>query len=382
MDFSLTTDQQALRDRSLAFAQSELADPTLPDRDREGLFSVDLWKKAADFGLVGAVAPVALGGAGLGLLDTCLMLEGLGEGCLDNGLLFAASAHLFAGLVPVLEFGTDAQQSRWVPDLASGEKRAAHGMTEAWSGSDAFSLRTRAVREGDHYVLNGTKAWVTNGPNCDLAIVFARTGEGPPLGALSCFVVPRGTPGFEVGPAEEVIGLRTAPLGELVFQDCRVPVEHRLGAEGSGALVFLSSMSWERIGIMAASLGLMKRVVRASVLHGKTRQVGGNPLGGYQAVAHRLVDMQARLESSRLVLYEAAWRKDQNLGGVHAERSKIHVSDALVGVCLDAIRVHGALGLTLEAGLERELRDALMSQAYSGTADVLRNLVARSMGLD
>ena len=381
MDFDLTPDQQALRERAVDFARSELADPSLARRDRDGVCSRALWDRAAAFGLTGAIAPESLGGAGLGLHDTCLMLDGLGEGCLDSGLLFAAGAHLFAGLVPLLEFGTDAQQADWVPGLASGALIAAHGMTETESGSDAFSLKTRAVADGDHYVLNGTKAWVTNAPHCDLAIVFARTGAGPGLGAISCFLVPRETPGFSVGPAEDVVGLRTAPLGELILQDCRVPASNRLGAEGSGALVFLSSMGWERIGILAAGLGVMSRVVRASIRHARTRRVGGRTLGSHQAVAHRLVEMQARLETSRLVLYQAAWRKDHRKPGAHAEQSKIHVSGALVDVCLDAIRVHGALGLTREVGLERDLRDALMGQAYSGTTDVLRNLVARSLGL-
>ncbi len=377
----LSDEQEALRDGARDFASGQLQDGTLPERDREGVFSRDLWSRAAAYGLVGAVAPEELGGAGLGLLDTCLMLEGLGQGSLDSGLLFAASAHLFAGLVPVLEFGTPEQQARWVPAMTRGESIAAHAMTETESGSDAFSLRTRAVRDGDHYVLDGTKAWVTNAPQCGLAIVFARTGEGPPLGALSCFVVPRDTPGFEVGPAEDLIGLRTAPLGEVVLTGCRVPVDHRLGAEGAGALVFMSSMAWERIGILAASLGVMERVIKASVKHARGRQVGGRPLSSFQSVSHRIVNMQLRLETARLMLYQAAWRKDKKVAGAHAELSKIVVAEALVETCLDALKVHGALGLTRELGLERDLRDALMSQAYSGTADVLRNLVARSLGL-
>jgi alkylation response protein AidB-like acyl-CoA dehydrogenase len=381
MDFSLSDDQQQLRNEALLFAQAELADPTLDQRDRDGTFSRELWDKAAQFGLAGAIAPPELGGAGLSLLDTCLMLEGLGEGCDDSGLLFAASAHLFAGLVPVLEFGTPEQRQTWVPRMASGELLVAHGMTETESGSDAFSLRTRAVLEGDHYVLNGTKAWVTNGPHCDVALVFARTGEGPALGALSCFLVPRKTEGFRVGPGEAVIGLCTAPLGELIFEDCRVPVENRLGTQGAGALVFMSSMAWERIGILAAGLGSMNRVIKASVRHAKTRRIGGRRLGSFQAVSHRLAGMPAQLAPSRVLLYQAAWRKDRGLGGAHGELTKIHVAEALIQVHLDAIRVHGALGLTREAGLERDLRNALMAQAYSGTSDVMRNLVARYLGL-
>jgi len=379
--FALTDEQEVLRDRAREFAKRHLGDPTLAQRDREGRWSQDLWDQAAAFGLAGAIAPPELGGAGLGLLETCLMLEGLGQGCHDSGLLFSASAHLFAGLVPLLEFGTPEQHARWVPALASGATLAAHAMTETESGSDAFSLKTRAVLDGDHYVLNGTKAWVTNAPQCDLAIVFARTGDGAALGALSGFVVPRGTPGFAVGPAEDVIGLRTAPLGEIVLTDCRVPVDHRLGAEGAGALVFMSSMGWERIGILAASLGVMARVTKACVKHARGRRLGGRPLSSFQSVSHRIVDMHARLETARLVLYQAAWKKDHKVAGAHAELSKIVVAEALVETCLDALKVHGALGLTRELGLERDLRDALMSQAYSGTADVLRNLVARSLGL-
>ncbi len=379
--FGFTDEHLVLRDRALDFAKRELADASLAQRDRDGLFGTALWEKLSAFGLPGAIVPSELGGSGLSLFEACLMLEGLGQGCQDSGVLFAASAHLFAGLVPILDFGSPEQRAHWVPLLASGAYIAAHGMTETESGSDAFSLRTRAVRDGDHYVLSGTKAWVTNGPHCDLAVVFARTGEGAPLGSLSCFLVPRGTPGFGVGAAEDMLGLRTAPMSELVLQDCRVPADHRLGAEGSGALIFMSSMGWERIGILAAGLGVMARVLEASVDHARSRRVGGKSLSSFQAVSHRLVAMKGRVEAARLVLYQAAHDKDHKRAGAHAELAKLHVADALVETCRDAVAVHGAMGLSKELGLERDLRDALMSQAYSGTADVLRNLVARALGL-
>jgi len=340
-----------------------------------------LWDRAAAFGLAGALVPEDLGGGGLSLLETCLMLEGLGEGCLDSGLLFAASAHLFAGLVPLLTYGSEEQKRRWVPSLASGRVIAAHAMTETESGSDAYAMATRAERDGDHLVLNGAKAWVTNGPHADLVLVFARTGSGPPLGAVSCLVVEAGTPGLALGANEEMVGLRTAPLGTVVFEDCRVPASHVLGQEGAGALVFMTAMAWERIGILAPALGVMQRLVSASSEHAKHRKLGGRSLASRQPVAHRIVDMELRLRGARLALYEAASEVDGGRLGAGSAASKLVVADALVEVCLGALRVHGAMGLTREAGLERELRNALMSQAYSGTSEVLHDLVASSMGL-
>jgi len=381
MDFGESPLQRQLREAALRFAREGLVDPSLPAREREGVFSRELWAAAAGFGVMGAIAPEAAGGGGMDLQGACRLLEALGEGCADAGLLFSIGAQTFAFLRPLLAFGSEAQRARWLGPLIRGEVIAAHAMTEGESGSDAFAVNTRAAREGAEWVLTGHKLWATNAPVADVALVFARTGQRRGFAALSGFLVPLDAPGVHRGAAEDMAGLRTSPIGELAFDGVRLPAGALLGREGSGALVFLDSMQWERPGIMAAGLGAARRSLDACAAFARSRRVGGAAIGGFQAVSHRLADMAARLEAARLLVYQAAWRVDRRRPGTHAAMAKLAASDALVQNALDAVRLHGAMGLTREAGLERDLRDALMSCAYSGTADIQRGLIARGLGL-
>lgn len=352
------------------------------DRDHAGRFSRQDWARLAEAGLQGALIPEAFGGRGMGLQDLVSELEGLGESCADAGLLFALSAQSFACVAPLLDHGTDAQQQRYLPGLASGQSIGAFAMTERESGSAAFELRSRARPEGPQFRLDGEKIFVTNGPIADIALVVARTADGAALSSLSAFIVDLSLPGVTRGPAEDLTGLRTASVGSLSFEGVMLDAESLLGHEGSGAWVFMNAMDWERIGIMAPSIGRMERQLSRCVEHARKRRLGGNPIREHQAISHRIADMRCRLDSARLQLHRAAWAKScGQRSGSQSAQSKLVVSEAAVDLALSAIRVHGSLGLLRAQGLERELRDALMALVYSGTSDIQRNLVASGEGL-
>jgi alkylation response protein AidB-like acyl-CoA dehydrogenase len=309
-------------------------------------------------------------------------MEGLGYGCPDNGLIFGLNAQLWSVQMPILLFGSQAQRQKYLPGLCTGELIGAHGMSEPDSGSDAFSLRTRAVRENGGYVLNGTKTFVTNAPIADMALVFATVDPAKGMWGVTGFLVEKGTPGFTITRDIEKMGLRTSPMSELVFEDCHVPEENRLGAEGLGSKIFDSSMEWERSCILASHLGAMERQLERCIEYGRERKQFGQPIGKFQSVANRIVDMKVRLETARLLLYKVAWlKKVGRPATLEAAMAKLYLSECFVQSSLDAIRVHGGYGFMTEFGIERDLRDAVGGTIYSGTSDIQRSIVARLMGL-
>ena len=248
-------------------------------------------------------------------MTTVLALEALGYGCKDNGLLFGLAAQMWSVQMPLLRFGSDAAKAKYLPRLCSGEWIGAHGMSEPDSGSDAFALRTTAVRRGDRYLLNGTKTFVSEGPVADLFLVFATIDPAKAFLGLTGFVVERSTPGLRVSREIEKMGLRTSPMAEVIFEDCEVPEENRIGREGRGGLVFNDSMEWERACILAGYLGTLERQLEACVRYSQERRQFGKPIAEFQSVANRLVDMKVRLETSRLLLYKAAWTKQRGCRG-------------------------------------------------------------------
>ncbi len=381
MDFGWTEEQLGLRDAVVEFARNEL-NQDLMGRDKRGEFWREGWKMCADFGLQGLPMPRRYGGAEADILTTILVMEGLGAGCRDNGLVFALNAQIWSVQHPIVAFGTERQKDRYLPGLCDGTLIGAHGMTEPGSGSDAFSLRTRAVKKGDGYVLDGTKTFVTSAPHSDLAVVFASTD--PDLGrwGMSAFLVERDTPGFELGHEIEKMGLRTAPMGELVFSECYVPEENRLGPEGAGAAIFNDSMEWERGSILASNVGAMERQLEASVAYARSREQFGQQIGKFQSVSNRIADMKVRLETARLMLYKAAWLKANGKpAALESAIAKLYLSECFVASSQDAMRIHGGYGYTTEFGIERDLRDAMGGTLYSGTSDIQRNIVAGWMGL-
>lgn len=381
MDFAWTADQLAFRAATLAFAEQELQDD-LAAREKRGEFSRELWRRCGAFGIQGLPFPEAYGGGGQDALTTVLAMEALGEGCPDNGLLFGLAAQMWSVQTPIWRHGTEEQRARWLPPLCRGDLIGAHGMSEPDSGSDAFALRTTAVRRGETYVLNGTKTFVSEAPVADLFVVFATIDAAKgPLG-LTAFLVERDTPGFRVGRQIEKLGLKTSPMAELIFEDCAVPATNRLGREGRAAQIFNDSMEWERGCILASTLGTQARLLETSLRHCRERAQFGQAIGKFQSVANRLVDMKLRLEASRLLLYRAAWAKERGEdAGLWAALAKLYVSEAVVATGLDAVQVRGGYGFTTEYGVERDLRDAVGGTLYSGTTEIQRNLIARSLGL-
>lgn len=381
MEFSLSAEQEELKAAAVAFARREL-DKDLAKREEAGEFSLDAWRACAKFGIQGLPVPAELGGGGADILTTVLVMEGLGYGCHDNGLIFSLNAQLWSLELPLVKFGTPAQRQAYLPGLVAGDLIGVHAMTEPGSGSDAFSMRTRAERRGDDYVLSGTKLYITNAPVADVVLVFAAHPGRPKMAGVSAFLVEKGTPGFTVTRALDKMGLRTSPMGEVVLDGCRVPAGSRLGPEGAGTAVFSSSMAWERSCILASALGAMQRQLEECTDYARARRQFGQPIGKFQAVSNKVADMYLRLEAARLLVYQAAWLGQQGRPAMaEAAAAKLFTSEAWVASSLDAIQLHGAYGYMKEAGIERDLRDAVAGTIYSGTSEIQRVILARMLGL-
>jgi alkylation response protein AidB-like acyl-CoA dehydrogenase len=381
LDFSWTDDQQAFRREVIKFAQRELTDDLI-ERDHSEQFFSDGWKKCAEFGIQGLPIPEEYGGGGADILTTVCGLEALGYGCRDNGLIFSINAHMWSSEIPLLSFGSEEQKKKYLPKLVSGEWVGIHAMTEPGSGSDAYSLKTRAERKGDHYILNGSKTFITNAQLADMIIVFANLEPAKGPAGISAFIVEKGTPGFSISKKLHKMGLRTSPMAELAFIDCEVPVENLLGKEGSGTAIFTASMEWERICILASHLGAMQRMLETAVSYATDRKQFGQPIGKFPAISGKIAEMDIRLEAGRLLLYKAAWLKSQ---GKHPLReaaiAKVFVSEACIKTAQDAIQIHGGYGYMTEYQIERELRDAISGTIYSGTTEVQKMIIAGLHGL-
>ncbi len=378
----LSDDQRDLAEAARRFAREQLHDPEIGSRDARGEFWAEGWRRCATFGLCGLPAPVEHGGGGADHLTTAVVLEALGYGCDDGGLTFSVNAHLWSAVIPLWHFGNDEQRRTYLPKLCSGEWIGLHAMTEPDSGSDAFGLRTAARREGGDYVLRGRKTLITNAPIADLFIVFAREpGTEGPFG-VSAFLVEAGAKGLEVERPIEKLGLRTSPMAEILLDDVRLDESALLGKEGRGARIFMTSMQWERSLIMASALGSLERSLDEACDYARARHQFGQPIAAFQAVSDKLVDTRVALDAARALLYETAMRYDRgDADAGYAAAVKLVATDAIVQGQLRLLQVHGGYGFTRELPLERRLRDAVGGHLYSGTSDMMRRLVARSMGL-
>lgn len=381
MDFSWSEEQLVFRNAVIQFASKELNDGLI-GRDCRAESSRENWKKCATFGIQGLPIPEEYGGAGADVLTTVLALEALGYGCRDMGLLFSINAQMWAVQMPILNFGTEEQKQKYLPDICSGQIVGVHAMTEPDTGSDAFRLSTRAERVADGYLLNGTKMFVTNGSVADFALVFATINPAKGRWGISAFLVDEGTPGLFVGENIGKMGLRTSPMNELVLQDCLVPSENRLGAEGGGASIFTNTMVWERSCSLASHVGAMERQLEDCIRYARERQQFNQPIGKFQSVANRIADMKVRVETARLLLYRAAWQLDKRQpAGPEANITKLFVSESYVQSSLDAVRIHGGYGYMTEFEVERALRDAVGGTFYAGTSDIQRVIIASYLGL-
>jgi alkylation response protein AidB-like acyl-CoA dehydrogenase len=382
MDFSLSEEQKILRETIVRFASKELNDGTI-ERDRDQVFARDLWLKCGALRLQGLPVPEEYNGSGLDPLSTAIALEALGYGCHDGGLVFSICAHLLSCVVPIWKYGSEEQKRRYLPKLCNGELIGVHAMTEPGSGSDAFALHTKAVPHGRGYKINGSKTFISNGPVADLVIVFALTNPTKGYyGGVTAFLVEKGTAGFHASKKFDKMGLRTAPLGELVFEDVGVGTDAVLGGVGGGATVFTHAMDWERICLFASHVGAMERLFERAVQYANSRKQFGQSIGKFEAVSHRIANMKVQLEAARLLVYKAASQigKSKTVS-MDASIAKLFVSESLVSAARDTVQIHGGYGYMVEYEVERAMRDALASTLYSGTSEMQRNIIARWLGL-
>ena len=382
MDFTLSAEQEALRRSIIDFSRGRLNAGVIA-RDRGQTFSRELWKACGEMGLQGLPVPESLGGTGLDPLTTAMALDAFGYGCTDNGLVFSVCAHLLSCVVPLWQFGSDAQKARYLPGLCDGTLVGIHAMTEPGAGSDPFSIKTRAVREDGCWRISGSKTFISNGPEADVIIVFALTdAEKGYHGGVTAFLLERDTPGFTAGQKIEKMGLRTSPFGELFFDDVRVPDEAIVGGVGGGSAIFVHAMDWERICLFAAHLGQMERLLERGVGYARTRQQFGKSISKFQAVSHKLADFKVNLEAARLLTYRSATKLDRSRGvALDAAMTKLFVSESLVRGALDVLQIFAGYGYSTEYEIEREVRDAIGSRIYSGTSEIQRNIIASWMGL-
>jgi alkylation response protein AidB-like acyl-CoA dehydrogenase len=352
------------------------------ERDAAGAFPADKWKLVQECGILRLPFEPRWGGLGQDLLTTMYLLEGLGNGCRDGGLNFAVSTHLASTGVPLSRFGSAALKQRFLPGVVDGETIGAHAITEPGGGSDALSMRTTATRDGDHFVLNGSKAFVSNGPVADLFVVYARTNsDAGPLG-ITAFLVERGTPGLVTGRPITKMGLHTAPLCEVFFDDCRVPADQVIGRPGSGFLILNHVMKREILFSFVINLGEMRHRLDRCVDYARQRTQFGQPIGSFQAIAHKIVKMKVDVETTSNFLYGAATRlaETENVG-LEIAMAKLVASECNVASALAAVQIFGGNGYMAEYGLEKDLRDAVAGTIYSGTSEVQRNRIASMLGL-
>ena len=374
----LNEEQQMLRDTVRDFARERVL-PMAIEIDREQRFPVELFREMGEMGLLGLPIPEEYEGAGVDALSAVLVVEELAKVCGSTSLGLAA--HTSLCLWPIHEFGTDAQRARWVPDLASGRKLGAFGLTEAGAGSDAGGTRTVAVQDGDHWVLNGSKVFITNANYAGTFVVTAVTDrEKGTRGGITSFVLERGMDGFEIHKGDEKLGMRGSDWGELTFVDCRVPADQMLGELGHGFVNFMKTLDGGRVGIAALALGLAEGAYERSCRYALERQAFGKPIAKQQAVAFMLADMATRIEAARHLVHHAARLKEAGRPYTkEASMAKLFASEIAMKVCYDAIQVHGGYGFTTEYHVERMWRDAKLCTIGEGTSEIQRMVISREI---
>ncbi|PCK77622.1 acyl-CoA dehydrogenase family protein [Rhizobium sophoriradicis] len=369
--------QQQISDVARDFARDRLA-PGAAKRDREHLFPRDELKEMGELGLLGMLVPEAYGGSDTGVVAYAAALEEIAAG--DGPCSTIMSVHSSVGCVPILKFGTEEQRQRFLPKLASGEWIGGFALTEPQAGSDASNLKTRARRDGDHYVLDGAKQFITSGKNGNIIIVFAVTGPDAGKKGITAFIVPTDTPGYEVIRVEEKLGLHSTDTCQIAFNAMRIPVELRLGAEGEGYRIALANLEGGRIGIAAQAVGMARAAFEAARDYAKERTAFGKPIFEHQAVAFRLADMAVRIEAARQLVFHAAALREAKLPCLsEASMAKLFASEMAERVCSDAIQIHGGYGYMADYPVERIYRDVRICQIYEGTSDVQRMVIARNL---
>jgi len=381
MDLKLTEEQEMVRKMARDFAQKEVA-PIAAEMDEKGEVPFENIKKMGQLGLLGLTAPEEYGGGGADTVSYVVALEEIAKACASTAVVMAVQNSLVN--YALARFGTEEQKRKYLTPLARGEKIGAYALTEPEAGSDAAAIRTRAVRDGDEYVINGTKHFITNGGFADIVILYATVDPSKGYRGITAFIVEKGTPGFSAGKEENKMGIRATNTCELIFQDCRVPAANRLGDEGQGFKIALSALDAGRIGIGAQAVGIAQAAYEAALQYAKTRVQFGQPIAQLQAIQWMLADMATRIEAARLLVYKAALAKDeaQKTGArfsKEAAMAKLFASETAGFVTDCALQIHGGYGYMKDYPLERYYRDARITRIYEGTNEIQRLVIARSI---
>lgn len=377
MNFELNEDQIMLRDLVRDFAKKEIA-PKIGAFEDKHMFPKEIIRQLAGIGVLGMTVPAQFGGSRTDHLSFILALEELARASTTVCLIISVHASLFCG--SILQFGSDLQKQKYLPPAARGNILGAFSMTEPGAGSDATNLKTKAVRSGDEYILNGTKAWVTTGDEADVLIIIAQTAmenKGP---KLSAFIVEKGFPGFRITKIEEKMGLHSSPTAMVTLEDCRVPVQNRLGEEGRGAAIALAGLDGSRIGVAAQAVGLSQQALELAVRYAKQREAFGKKIAEFQALQFMMADIATLLEAGRLLTYRAADLCDRGRPfGKEAAMAKLFTSEAANKIAYLALQIHGGYGYSKEYEIERIYRDARVLSIYEGTSEIQRLLIARKL---
>ncbi|MED1864814.1 acyl-CoA dehydrogenase [Fictibacillus nanhaiensis] len=377
MNLVFTEEQKMMQKMVRDFAQKEIA-PAIEHMEETEEFPRHLITKMADLGLMGIPIPEEYGGAGMDFTSYIIAINELSKVSATIGVIL--SVHTSVGTNPILYFGNEEQKRKYIPKLASGEYLGAFGLTEPSSGSDAASLKTRAVKKGDHYILNGSKIFITNAGEADVYIVFASTAPDKGSYGISAFIVDKDTPGFSVGKKEKKMGLNGSNTCEIVFEDARVPAENLLGKEGEGFKIAMSNLDVGRIGIAAQSLGIAEAALEYATNYAKERKQFGKPIGANQGLGFKLADMATAVEAAKLLTYRAADLKTNNLScGKEASMAKLFASETAMKSAIEAVQVYGGYGYTKEYPVERLFRDAKVCQIYEGTSEIQRMVLSKHL---
>lgn len=370
MDFSFSKEQKEYRQEIINFAREHLNKEQYAES-----FSEEMWKKISEFGLLGITIDEAYGGLEESYLTAALIFEALGYSCKNNGFIFVINNHIWVAQNIINLYGSSFIKNKYLPDMVSGKRIGAIAITEAESGSDAFSMNTTAVPSGDDFILNGTKMFISNGPIADIFLVFAVT-QWEPVKKLTAFVVEKDFKGVSKGKDIQKMGLNACPTSEIIFENVRVPQKNILGKVHNGSPILTGAIEWERCYEFAPHVGAMQRVMELCLEQAGKRKQFGKSIGEFQAVSHKIAEMKSAIEFSKLMLYKIAWLKDQKRNAyVETAMFKLFVSEQYIKTCRDAMQIFGAYGYTKEYEIERELRDALACSIYSGTNEMQKNTI-------
>ncbi len=379
MNFELTEEQSLIRDMVRDFAENEIA-PSAGERDEEERFDRALmFDKLAELGLTGIVFPEEYGGAGADYISYAIAVEELSRVCASTGVTL--SAHLSLGTNPIYLFGTEEQKQKFLIPMAKGEKMGAFGLTEPAAGSDAGGTRTIAMREGNEYILNGTKIFITNAGDAETYVVMARTDKNAEKHhGISAFIVEKGTPGFTFGKKEKKMGIRSSPTMELVFENCHIPAGNLLGKEGEGFKVAMKTLDGGRIGIASQALGIAQGALEEAVRYAKERKQFDHPISSFQGVMFQLADMACQVEAARLLVYQAAYKASNGQSYTQASAmAKLVASETAMKVTTQAVQILGGYGYTREFPVERMMRDAKITEIYEGTSEIQRLVIGTNL---